>query len=46
MYGQDVKSTVTEVGTVGWQDALDDYDDADWLSVSLFFFIAIKPRLG
>jgi len=26
--------TNTDVGTVGWQDVLDDYDDADWLSVS------------
>ena len=23
----------TEVGAIGWQEALDDYDDSDWLGV-------------
>ena len=28
-----------QVGSYGWQEALDDYDDADWLSVMLLVVI-------
>jgi hypothetical protein len=27
-----------QVGSYGWQEALDDYDDADWLGVRLYVY--------